>query len=522
MLLIENFTYTVLGFSAASFQGRLKYVYGLGFAALFVWIGWTLYGWVRSPRWTQWTLPAAAAGGAAVAISVVTLAFSAVSTPQPAFPHGASSDVPLPNIIILAGDGIESRRMSAFGFSKHDTTPFIRSLLPQSLVFENHFTNASNTTGAVGALLTGRLPTQTRVIYAPDVFRGDDAYQHLPAILRRLGYRNADISVRLHADAYDLNLRNGFHYANSRSLEQSEGRIRTALAIHPSSVLFLEASYDRIAGRVRHVLGIADLVNPYTIVTKKGRSRRPPDRRRIVQLLRFIDRAEEPFFAHVHLMAPHGQYYHPREQVFSKGKQKKPFMLDFYYDAIRDYDISVREVVHHLRRTGKYGRTVLVLNSDHGRAWTMHERLPLIIRLPRGEKTGRFKVNTQRVDIAPTLLDYIGAEIPDWMVGDSLLRDDLDPLRPILQSQAIIDEPKKRRWIVPQPVAPFYTLGAVGVVHCQWWYRIQLQRDVFWKGVVKQHTEPCAPDQQPDEDAVRRFLVGHLRDSGYDVSSLSE
>jgi arylsulfatase A-like enzyme len=518
ILLVENFTYTVLGFSVGSFTGLLRYAYGIGFAALFAWIALHSTRWLLSPRWHRGARFAAGAASAAVLVSFGVLGTSY----RPAAPdlrfERASGSGQLPNVLILAGDGLESRRMSALGFGRRDTTPFIRTLLPEALVFENHFTNASNTTGSVASLLSGRLPTQTRVVFRPDVFRGIDAYRHLPAILRGLGYRSADISVRHHADAYDLNLRNGFDWANGRSLERPRA-IAAALAVHPPTSVFVEQSYERISGRIRHAFGLTDLVNPYWAVTR--RMGRVGDAGRVAQLLAFIDRTPEPFFAHVHLMVPHGKYFTPRVRYFSKGKrQRKPQMNVFYDDAIRDYDRSVRDVVEHLRRTGRYDRTLIVLNSDHGRYHASDLNLPLIIKLPKGARTGRVWFNTQRVDIAPTILDYLGVETPDWMTGESLIGRALDPMRPIIQAKRAPSTGAPGGRVVPRPRPPFYTMGAVGVVHCQWWYRLKLRRGTFSKGVVGDHTAPCARGLRPADADVRRFLVDHLRANGYAVSSL--
>ncbi len=40
------------------------------------------------------------------------------------------------------------------------------------------------------------------------------------------------------------------------------------------------------------------------------------------------------------------------------------------------------------------------------------------------------------------------------------------------------------------------------------------------EGVITSHTAPCYRRQRPRNQEVRRFLVDHLRQNGYDVSSL--
>ena len=44
-----------------------------------------------------------------------------------------------PNVLVLSTDGLDAANMSAYGY-RRKTTPFIDSLVPQSLLIQNHFT----------------------------------------------------------------------------------------------------------------------------------------------------------------------------------------------------------------------------------------------------------------------------------------------------------------------------------------------------------------------------------------------
>ncbi|MBT5197748.1 MAG: sulfatase-like hydrolase/transferase, partial [Gammaproteobacteria bacterium] len=217
LLLVENFTYTVWGFNIGSFKGIFRYVYTIAILACVIWLSRDLWRLValldQSPLGQKLKLSAAV-------LLLVSGLFSAINLTQKedlfALELSKTED-DLPNILILSTDGLDASHMSAYGYHR-ETTPFIKSMLPQSLVVENHFTNNTKSTGSIGSLLSGKLPTKTRVIYPPDIFRGVDTYQHLPAILRKLGYRNADFSMRHYIDPYDLNMREGFDFANGRDI----------------------------------------------------------------------------------------------------------------------------------------------------------------------------------------------------------------------------------------------------------------------------------------------------------------
>jgi hypothetical protein len=522
ILLVENFTYTLFGFNVGSFSGVGRFVYLSVFLFLF---GWTLRALVQLARSrflreraklvvaTAFALLALSAGAAALrasSASVSETAEAAVARQRP-------------NVLVLASDGIRGRNMSAYGYGR-DTTPFIRSLLDESRVFENHFTNSGSTTGAIGSLLSGKLPTQTRVISRPDVFAGGDAYEHLPAVLRTLGYRSGDFSVRHYADAYDLNLRDGFHYANSRSLTGMRGDLalpRSLRMAWPAESLFVEQSRERIEERVLHAAGLRVMTNPYAAVMQLHHTGRGTDRARVDDLLRFIEGGPEPFFAHVHLMGTHGAFFHPRERVFSRESDaEKEWSEDGYDDAIRDFDRYVEEVVNFLARSGRLERTLLILNSDHGQEWSTTERLPLIIRFPGGAHAGRVEEITQRVDIAPTVLAAVGAGVPNWMAGVSLAAGELDPMRPVF----VTDKGQVTNiggwWQTPDPSPPFYTLRALSLFRCQRWYRLDLVTSRMRSGEVSGYTAPCPNELLPSDDEARHALEGHLEEQGYDISSL--
>ena len=100
-------------------------------------------------------------------------------------------------------------------------------------------------------------------------------------------------------------------------------------------------------------------------------------------------------------------------------------MTDFYDDSILTFDHYLGEVLNALEQTGKINNTILVIYSDHPMRYNARHRVPLVIHFPNDEFAGRIETNVQNLDIAPTILDYLGVNQPTWMVGKSLLGDDL-------------------------------------------------------------------------------------------------
>jgi arylsulfatase A-like enzyme len=140
-----------------------------------------------------------------------------------------------------------------------------------------------------------------------------------------------------------------------------------------------------------------------------------------------------------------------------------------YLGLATEVDHHVGRVISFLRESGQYDNTMIVVTADHGEmlgdnhAWgkmTVHEaawRVPLIIRIPGNEAQAGAHVTlpTESIDVAPTILDWVGAGVPDAMDGRSLLPllqgetpddwrehcfselDFSEPLRPSLWQQAL-------------------------------------------------------------------------------------
>jgi tetratricopeptide (TPR) repeat protein len=107
------------------------------------------------------------------------------------------------------------------------------------------------------------------------------------------------------------------------------------------------------------------------------------------------------------------------------------------YDAkIASADDLVGRLVAFLKKHGLYNGGILVLTSDHGESLGDHGeaghglflyeaavRTPLIIKLPRRDGGGRHSTAlVQQTDIAPTILDLVGAPTPSGLAGRSLRR----------------------------------------------------------------------------------------------------
>ncbi|MDH7482511.1 MAG: sulfatase-like hydrolase/transferase [Armatimonadota bacterium] len=125
----------------------------------------------------------------------------------------------------------------------------------------------------------------------------------------------------------------------------------------------------------------------------------------------------------------------PAPQKVERGEwnPREPRRLD-YYRTILAIDESVGRVLDTLEKTGQLDNTVIVFASDNGFFMGEHGlgdkrliyeesiRIPLLMRYPEIIKPGsKRKEMFLNIDLAPTLLDIAGVDIPKTMQGRSIL-----------------------------------------------------------------------------------------------------
>jgi hypothetical protein len=214
------------------------------------------------------------------------------------------------------------------------------------------------------------------------------------------------------------------------------------------------------------------------------------------QLLSFLHERPGPVFAQLHTMTT------ARIPEGSTGPLGKD--LDDYLNLIVDY----------LKRTGRFENSIIVIWSDHGRRYAKDHRLPLIIKFPEEPDIPADNLvwNTQTLDIAPTILDYLGVPIPEWMEGRSLLRP-IDRYEPIFGIMSHYEKPG----IEPGSAGATVKGGMsdLGLIVCDRWWNLHFKDGWVHEGQVSGHTTPCDPKHLPGEREVDSMLVQHLAERGY-------
>jgi len=523
-LLLDNFTNTMFGIYSGSFQGAGRFCYLAGYIALFSYFYWKSGTEENNGEDTQKLSSSSLAVLVCFTIALVCAAGLRDVDKLDDFKGGISSNSELPNILILSSDGINDRNTSAFGYERN-TTPFIKALRDKTLVSTNHFSNSAFTGASVISLLTGKLPATTHVIYQPDGLRGVDAYEHLPGILKKLGYINADISIRYYADTLDMNLLDGFDEANGRgrNINHLFQVYEPVFSAFSAQGVFLRQILDRLYGRLLHILGVQDLEDAYELVTRAvdlGETVSIDDER-IAQLYDFIDRAVQPFFLHVHLLGTHGPRFMPKQPRYSAGQtQNRDHMRDFYDDAIRDFDQYVEDTYAFLEEKDLLDNTLVIITSDHSRNPNVGLPIPLLLDFPGDERIGIIRENTQRIDLAPTILDFIGADIPEWMEGRSLLSLNNEKRLLFAYGPSSLEYQDDVGFSVSELRPPFFTLNNFYAINCDRIYQVTFNEEAFKSREIPDLESACAQSDRLTLAEVGRAMVSNLGERGYDTSSL--
>ncbi|MBG0771752.1 MAG: sulfatase-like hydrolase/transferase [Anaerolineaceae bacterium] len=347
--------------------------------------------------------------------------------------------------------------------------------------------------------------------------------QHLPGILKKLGYQTMSIGVPQYVDMGMINFQNGFDSINGESNAISSLVSFLSAYGYNDAAYFSELFIGRVSDRLLHISFIENMENAYLLVTDPTPTSISVSMDEAFDLLTTnlteANQSNQPLFAHIHMITTHGSMFYPRTQFFSSSlEQNEGWMTDFYDDAILDFDHWLEDLASYLKNHGLYEDTIIIVYTDHGEQWTIENRIPLIIHFPNDEYSGEVVANTQNLDIAPTLLEYIGVDVPDWMAGESLLGE-LDRTRLIYSAKINPDafgrEEKYEDVIAP----PFYQFETIAVIQCQYIYEINLDEGTMVRKTIPDFVRPCDEEILATPDQIWDSAMALLTDYGFQIPS---
>lgn len=316
------------------------------------------------------------------------------------------------NVVVLLADTLRADHLSLLGYAR-DTTPELRRLAANAVVFERARSQAPCTFPSVNSLLTSRPPVS---------FLGQ-------------GRGNYGIPAETISIAEILHQRGFATFAASASpvVRASPSRFNRAGGFARGFEIFDESCLDA----------------PAACIAERART--------------FLADARSPFFAYLHYMDPHGPYHPPRdwqrrfartphpnrliadgdpvriEKVLAKNRSPDfltpdavQYLQDLYDDEIAYFDAELARLLADLAARGLADDTMVVLAADHGEGFLEHGYLnhcrtlydvethvPLVMWIP-GVGGRRIASAVENLDVLPTVLDYLGIAPPPGLAGHSL------------------------------------------------------------------------------------------------------
>ena len=169
------------------------------------------------------------------------------------------------------------------------------------------------------------------------------------------------------------------------------------------------------------------------------------------KLENYLENVKKPFCLFVTSDFPHGPYPKMSEYTnediyrlpYDRGNFRK--LKTGYYQNIRDDNAQLERVLEIVETNGLVDNSIFIYASDHGISgkWGVSEqglKVPFIVRWPGVvEANSVSETMLNFVDILPTFLDIIGADIPQDLDGKSFqptLKGNTDPIHDYIFSLA--------------------------------------------------------------------------------------
>lgn len=282
------------------------------------------------------------------------------------------------NVLLISIDTCRADYLSCYGCLRQ-TTPNIDSVAAEGVVFENVYSPVPMTLPAHSSMLTGTIPPH-HGIHDNLNYQVGQSNTTLAEILKGSGFATGAVISAFVLNSF-FGIDQGFDTYNDKFEEEH---------VH---------------------LNISE--------RKGGETTR-------FALEWLTKHKDEPFFYFLHYFDPHTLYEPP--EPFATSFKDNPYAGEIAYT-----DHCIGKVVDKLKELGLYDSTLIIITGDHGEMLGEHGesehqyyiyqsaiKVPLIFRLPGGQKTQRIKDIAGLIDIAPTVCSLLDIELPAYMQGKDL------------------------------------------------------------------------------------------------------
>ena len=374
-----------------------------------------------------------------------TVVAAAAAEPATANPAQARR----PNVLLITVSGLRADHLGAYGYEKA-RTPAIDALARGGVRFDDALTQIPERNAAHAAILTGTTPS-TNGVRNDLVDRLDPNAPTVAQLLADDGYRTGAIYSWVSFEPGYSGLDRGFHDYLDLTINRPE-------YLSDNRAQVLSATYERLKAYLTLPGAMGDAFSLQQGVDEAIDGRADVTTEAAIAWVEQYK--SDPFFLWVHYVDPSPPYTppHPFDDVedagcgeacpdgsmktiheIEDGAQLSAAQINhlvaLYDGEIAFTDQQIGRLLTRLDQVGLDSNTMIVLTSDYGQSFAEHgawfggtslynatARVPIIINYPghlRGQSVVR--APAMSIDLAPTIMDTVGAGVPDRFEGQSLL-----------------------------------------------------------------------------------------------------
>ncbi len=272
------------------------------------------------------------------------------------------------NVVTIIMESMSKEYIGALNNRHHTHTPFLDSLISQSLIFDDAYSDGKKSIEGIPAVVAS-LPSWMNTAFITSPY-SDDQVTCLAGLLKQEGYRTAFFHGG-HEGTMGFDLfckKGGFDYYYGKKSYNND------------------ADYDGY-------WGIRD--EPFFQYFAKE-----------------LDTIRQPFYAAIFSISSHHPFILPEKykKIFVQKKGDLPIMRCIEYS-----DYSLKKFFEAASKMPWYDSTIFVITADHtgpsldpfySNRLGMYQ-VPIIYYMPHSNLKGKSHITTQQVDIMPSVLDYI-------------------------------------------------------------------------------------------------------------------
>ncbi len=362
-------------------------------------------------------------------------------------------------VILITIDALRADHLKCYGYHRN-TTPNLNKFAEEGKIFLNTITNGPETPTAFSSLFTSILPFL------------DGGYSPLPSqkiSLVQLLRENRIFTYSIHSNP---NLGRIFNYDRGfdvfldgeRYKRKSNDSIKQLLSYHVKKILDSNRLSSKLIYRLKgfnkiklwlrkKIPFLTEILLPFTPIAYNAPYI-------VSKVISFLNNSKKPFFLWAHFMDVHSPYNPPAKNVINFREKdfsisEREFLTNKVYSMslevkttsrmIEDlkilYDAEIHFVDEYLKKLIELIKNrfkdncLVIITADHGESFYEHGlfghqgsvydeilKIPLIIvELGKKPIEKDIKDVVQIMDIAPTILDYFGIDIPENFQGSSLI-----------------------------------------------------------------------------------------------------